>query len=245
MDNWERIKHALEETEVLKSADKLISTSKDTTLHYYVLTEPVYLEVFKGEGPETRIREGEIAWEKPKLLTPGYILEMEGFSNEAREAFKILARNNPDLAGLLYKMRYKKESIRSTTISKNIEQTFHRIESEIEDNDKELTAIIKGVDDLWDVSLMKFVQELIVRSAYESQIPDYTNQGMLSIDDSGYPVVTRNLEGLPIAARDEIEQMFMEVKQGDMAPSVLKKELDKWGVYRAYEDRFLNLFKKE
>ncbi|MFW5976883.1 MAG: hypothetical protein ACOCQS_02945, partial [Bacillota bacterium] len=83
MENNERLQQILDETEVLKYPDGLISTSKATTLHYYVLAEPYYLEVFDNEGPETKVREGEITWEKPKLLTPGYILKMEGFSEKS------------------------------------------------------------------------------------------------------------------------------------------------------------------
>ncbi|MDI3547459.1 MAG: hypothetical protein PWR10_1111 [Halanaerobiales bacterium] len=245
MNSRERIKYALEETEILKFPGNLISTFKPTTLHYYVLAEPAYLEVFKNEGPETKIREGRITWEKPKLLTPGYLLQMEGFSEEARKALQILARQHPDMAGLLYRMRYKKESQRTVTVSRTIKDTFRRLKDELKEKDDFLTVIIKGVDELWDVSLMKFIQELIVKSAYQSQFPYYTNLGMLRMDEGGYAVVTRNLEGLPIAARDEIEQMFDQVKRGELDPAKLKQELDRWGVFPAYEDRFFDLFRKE
>ncbi len=245
MEEKKRILSALEETEILKFPDKLISTSQSTTLHYYVLAEPYYLEALENEGHETRIREGKITWDKPKLLTPGYILTMEGFSEEAKKAFQIMARQNPDMAGLLYKMNYKKESIRTVTVSKTIEATYDRIKDDLKETGGTLTAVVKGVDELWDVSLMKFVQELIVKSAYSSQIPYYEERGHLSTDERGNSVVTRNLEGLPIAATEEIEMMFERVKEGNLDPSKLKQELDRWGVYKAYEDRFLDLFRKE
>lgn len=246
MQNSERIQKALDETEVLYKPEKLLSTSEATTLHYFVLAEPVYLEVYEEEGPETKVREGKITWDKPKLLTPGYMLEMEGFSEEARQAFKVLARSNPDIAGLLYKMRYRKTANKTMTISAGIEKARAKILDDIsEDNDNELNVIIKGVDELWDVSLLKFVQELIIKSAYKSQMPHYSERGFLSMDENGSPVVTRNLEGLPLAARDEIEKMFSEVEKGELEPVKLKNELDRWGVYPAYEDRFLNIFKKE
>ncbi|MFW6238569.1 MAG: hypothetical protein ACOCZM_02305 [Bacillota bacterium] len=245
MQNSERIQHALEETEILYEPGELISTSDETTLHYYVLSEPVYLEVYENEGPETKIREGKITWDKPKLLTPGYMLEMEGFSEDARRAFKLLIRENPDMAGLMYKMRYKKRTENTMTVSTGMERTRDKILGELEEEDGTLNVIIKGLDELWDVSLMKFVQGLVVKSAYKSQMPHYTERGFLTVNEDGSPVVTRNLEGLPLAAREEIEEMFARVKKGDMEPVKLKKELDRWGVYQAYEDRFLNLFRKE
>jgi hypothetical protein len=245
VNSKERIIQALKETEILKSPENLISTSRPTTLHYYVLAEPAYLEIFKNEGPETKLREGKITWEKPKLLTPGYLLQMEGFSDEAKKALQMMVRQNPDMAGLLYQMKYRKETQRTITLARTIQDTFHRIKDELREKDDLITVIIKGVDELWDVSLMKFVQELIIQSAYKSQYPYYAGQGMLSSDDRGYAVVTRNLEGLPIAARDEIEKMFVQVKGGELDPSRLKQELDRWGVFPAYEDRFFDLFKKK
>jgi len=48
--------------------------------------------------------------------------------------------------------------------------------------------------------------------------------------------------GIPKAAANQIEEMFRSVIRGG-SPESLKAELDKWGVYSYYEDRFLNLFK--
>ena len=243
MDERKRIKDALEETEILKKPDKMISTSDSTKMHYFVLTEPVYLDAFPEEGPETKIREGWISWDKPKLLTPDYIMNMEGFSEEAKTAMKLMASKNPDLAGLFYKMNYKKEIGDTRTVPHSIKETSERIADDFDESSELINVIIKGVDELWDVSLMKFVQEFVIKSAAKNQIPDYQSKGHLSKNEKGQPVVTRNLQGLPQAANEEIEEMFQKVKKGDLDPSKLKKELDRWGVYKKYEDRFLDLFK--
>jgi hypothetical protein len=243
MDDPARIAYALKETEVLREPEELISTTRPTTLLYYVLTEPAYLEVFENEGPETRIRQGKISWEKPKLMTPGYLLDMEGFSNEAGEALRMLARQHPDLAGILYKMKYRREEVRESTVPYKVMEAFRRLENRIEDEEEEFTVVIKGVDELWDVSLMKYVQNLILKSVFRSQIPYYENKGYLRMDD-GYAAITRNLDGLPIVVQNEIEEMFEKVRSGDLDPAVLKKELDSWHVFHNYEDRFFDLFRK-
>jgi hypothetical protein len=245
MQNKKKIKEVLENTEILMEPDDLISTSHDTTLHYFVLSEPYYLEEFPEEGPETKVREGRITWEKPKLLTPDYMINMSGFSGEAKKAMEMIASDNPDLAGLLYKMNYKKQSISTFTLARDIEEAQGKIEEDMINGEDNLTVIIKGVDELWDVSLMKFIQSLMLKSAYKSQLPYYEDKGYLSTDDEGYSVVTRNLEGLPIAASEEIERMFELVKKGEEDPSKLKQELDRWGVFDAYQDRFFDLFKED
>ena len=43
---------------------------------------------------------------------------------------------------------------------------------------------------------------------------------------------------------DKIEKLFLEAKQDKKKASMLKKELDRWDLYRQYEDRFLDLFKE-
>jgi proteasome assembly chaperone (PAC2) family protein len=49
---------------------------------------------------------------------------------------------------------------------------------------------------------------------------------------------------LPDSAKKSIEEFFGLAKKDITRASELKKELDKWGVYKEYEDRFLDLFKK-
>ena len=49
---------------------------------------------------------------------------------------------------------------------------------------------------------------------------------------------------LPQSAREKIEKLFGEVKNNVSKAGELKKELDNWSVYKEYEDRFLDLFKK-
>lgn len=50
---------------------------------------------------------------------------------------------------------------------------------------------------------------------------------------------------LPKSARARIERLFKEVQKDISKAHELKQELDKWDVYKEYEDRFLDFFKKE
>lgn len=52
------------------------------------------------------------------------------------------------------------------------------------------------------------------------------------------------LTKLPVSVKDKIEKLFVESKTDISKANQLKTELDKWNVYREYEDRFLDLFKK-
>ena len=50
---------------------------------------------------------------------------------------------------------------------------------------------------------------------------------------------------LPQSIKERLEQLFDLAKSDLSKASELKSELDKWNVYKEYEDRFLDLFKKQ
>ncbi|MDD3233994.1 MAG: PAC2 family protein [Candidatus Omnitrophota bacterium] len=52
------------------------------------------------------------------------------------------------------------------------------------------------------------------------------------------------LTRLPSSVKEKIERLFSQVKTDIGKAAELKLELDKWNVYKEYEDRFLDLFKK-
>jgi hypothetical protein len=241
----EKIKYVIEHTEILKQPKKLLSTFNSTTVHYYILTEPMYLE-FEGKSPEseTVVREGRITWEKPKLLTPSYMLRVEGFSEEARKAFEILATENSDLALILYRLKFKRDSEKMEIVSNSLISVAKKLSSEIDERKDPFSAVIKGIDEFWDVSLSKFVHEIITRSARDSQMPDYSRRSIIGVNNEGFPVISKDSSGIPVMARIEIENLFKLFEKGEVEPSMLKKELDRWGLFEAYQDRFLSFFKK-
>lgn len=50
---------------------------------------------------------------------------------------------------------------------------------------------------------------------------------------------------LPSSVKDKIEKLFEQAKTDIAKANELKAELDRWNVYREYEDRFLDLFRKK
>jgi hypothetical protein len=53
------------------------------------------------------------------------------------------------------------------------------------------------------------------------------------------------LTNLPASVKGKIDQLFNQAKTDIAKAKELKLELDKWNVYKEYEDRFLDLFKKK
>ena len=49
---------------------------------------------------------------------------------------------------------------------------------------------------------------------------------------------------IPESVRKKIEELFQEARQDISQAGELKKELDHWSIYKEYEDRFLDLFRR-
>jgi hypothetical protein len=59
-----------------------------------------------------------------------------------------------------------------------IEAVVARTKSQVEDTQESLSAIIQGVDDAWEVCLLKFTIDLIERSA-GGNIGDFRKRGLI------------------------------------------------------------------
>ena len=229
--NEKRIEHAVRHTKILRLPKQSLSTFGTTNIYYYLVTEPAYSDLVK-DVTETVIREGRVITERPRIVTPYYLSRLEGFSTDARSYFNTLVRTHgPDAPGLFY--AYKNEPRELNIVSDNWLSVANKLNDEIDKRSDPLTSIIKGEDELWDVSLLKFIYE-ITKNSLRDNISQLGAKGLLNIDSSG----------MPLDARLRIEELFRQVIKGERDSSELKSELDRWNVFAEYEDRFLSIFKK-
>jgi hypothetical protein len=229
MESDERIREAVIKTQVIRPPKQSLSTFGTTNIYYYLVAEAAYNELINGQ--ETVIREGRVIAERPKIVTPYYLSRVQGFSPEASKYFEMLMKNfNANSPGLFY--AYRNEPKELNVVSDNIETVVARLSEEIDNKGDPLTSIIQGEDMLWDVSILKFIYEITDRSLPDN-VAQMNQRGLLRMDPSG----------LPADARVRIEGMFELVKKGELDPSELKNELDRWGVFEEYQDRFFKVFK--
>ena len=227
----DRIKETVKHTEILRAPKQSLYTFGTTSIYYYMVTEPAYSELVKDIS-ETAVREGRVIAEKPKIVTPYYLASLEGFSPEARKFFEAeMQEHGANIRGLFY--TYKNEPKELNIVPDNLPSVVDKINAEIDRRGDPLAAIIKGQDDLWDVSLMKFIYE-VTRSSLQDNLRQLGNRGLLNIDSTG----------IPLDARLRIDELFEKVVTGESDPDELKRELDRWGLFREYEDRFFNIFRK-
>lgn len=233
MDNEiERIEYAVRHTEVVRHPRQHLATFGVTNIYYYILSEPTYSEIEEKEEPETVIREGRVQAERPKIVTPYYLSHLEGFSYDARQYFeKLMMLQGPNAPGLFY--TYKNEPGNLNIVSNNIKAVIDNLNDEIDKKNDPLVTIIKGQDDLWDVSLLKFIYEITSRSV-GGNIAQMQSAGMLGMNN-----------GLPSGARKSIEEMFAQAYRGEIKTHDLEAELNRWGAFEEYQDRFFALVKSK
>jgi hypothetical protein len=227
----ERIRDAVAHTEILRLPKQSLATFGTTNIYYYLVTKPAYAELIKNVT-ETVVREGRVIAERPRIVTPYYLSRLEGFSSEAKRYFDMLMRTHgPAVPGLLYS--YRNEPKELTIVSEDLLSVVDKLNTEIDKRADPLASIIKGEDELWDVSLLKFIYEM-TKSSLRDNLLQLGARGLLDTDASG----------VPVDARVRIDELFRRVSRGEVEPRELKDELDRWGLFEEYEDRFLAIFKK-
>lgn len=228
----ERIEYAARHTEIVRHPRQHLSTFGVTNIYYYLLTEPIYSEI-SNDTNETVIREGRVIAERPKIVTPYYLTHLEGFSYDARQYFeKLMMMHGPNAPGLFY--TYKNEPKGLNIVSESLPAVIGKLNEEIDEKGDPLAAIIKGQDDLWDVSLLKFIYEITSRSVHDN-IAQLGSKGLLGMSHGG----------IPVGVRQVIEKMFHQAYQGEIKAYELEQELNRWGVFEEYQDRFFALVKRK
>jgi hypothetical protein len=224
------IRDIAEQTVVVRPPRQALATFGVTRVTYYLVTATALADD-DASAQEAVIRRGLVTANRPQIVTPDYLLNLfEGFSHGedfARYLSEAYGANSP---GLLYS--YRNELQETEIVSDPPDAVIGRLVDQIDREAQDHAAVIRGVDHYWDISLGKFIFDLTVSSLGQT-IGDLGRRGLLGSDN-----------GVPRAARAHLDDMFAAVAAGQLEPVELKRELDRWGLFREYEDRFLGMFRR-
>ena len=224
------LRQAADATEIILPPRQSLATFGVTHIDYYLVTEPSYTEL-TGDTNETVVRTGSVVAERPKIVTPYYLMNLfSGFEHGVEFAQYLAATLGPQSPGLLY--AYRNEPKETNIVADSLPVVAGRIVDQLRRDSTRLSAVIRGVDMLWDVSLMKFIHDLTVGSLGQN-VREMQAHGLLDTSS-----------GVPRAAHERIRELFAQVRAGEADPRTLKVELDRWGLFKEYEDRFLDLFRR-
>jgi hypothetical protein len=168
------IEYALENTHVVLSPDRQIATFGNTSFEFHLITE------LMDQVDQVRVRTGRIDAERPQILSPEYFarLMLEGFGEKAQQYVERLREHARQIAVLRYGFQFRKSGVSEQTFSASIQSVIDRTRRKVEQSSDPRGAVIHGVDEAWEVCLLKFTIEMIERSAGEN-FGDFKRRGLI------------------------------------------------------------------
>jgi hypothetical protein len=178
MHSQDDIHYALETTRVLREPDRRIQTFGETRFEFQLISE------LMDRTGEVRIRTGEVEAQRPRILRPEAFreIELEGFNPSARARFDKMVdkfrAEGKDLAFLQYGFQFRRGEVHEEILHESIDTVRERVLDDIRHTGNPSLAVIEGVDDAWEVSILKFSFEMILRS-HEINAFDFKRRGMI------------------------------------------------------------------
>jgi hypothetical protein len=217
--------YAVNNTDIVLMPGRHLETFGSTVLNYRLISEMM------DTVNHVRIREGRIQAHQPHIITPEAYSEtiLEGFGEQAEQYVNWLKQHERDIRILQYGYTLKQEAFSEHIVTDNIQNVVDRIKGEVEAGGDPLTAVVQGVDDPWDVCLVKLFWEVIRQSA-AANIRELQRRRMF--EDDG---------GVPHGVRNEIEGAFAAASKDPSLIEALAHTLQRYSLFEEYEDRFFSL----
>ncbi len=165
--------YAMENTRVVVAPDQQIATFGTTSFRFYLICE------LMDQVNEIRVRKGQLHAERPEIVTPEHFVRLllEGFGEPAQRYADRLREYASNVAVLRYGFRFRRTDVTEHTMRDTLDAVIGRTCREAETADQ-MSAVIQGVDDAWEVCLLKFTIDLIERSS-RSNLGDFRHRGLL------------------------------------------------------------------
>ena len=166
--------YALENTKVVMPPQKRLETFGTTVLNYHLITEEM------DSVNRMRVREGRIHAHKPELLTPDKFdkLLLEGFGEKAERYADAVSEFASQIAVLKYGFTVRKDDVRRYDVTGALPEVTAKVKDEVARKNDPLAAVVTGVDDGWEVCLLKFALDMVLTSGNEN-VRDLRSRGLL------------------------------------------------------------------
>ncbi len=170
-DNFQ---YAIANTEVILAPQGKIATFGHTSFRFYLISE------LMDRVNEVRVRDGRIHAERPQILTADHYsrLLLEGFGEKAERYIEQLREHAQKFAVVRYGFQFRKTDVVEKTVQDSMTSVIEQTKAQVERSQEPLSAVIQGVDDAWEVCLLKFTIDLIEKSA-GGNVGDFRRRGLM------------------------------------------------------------------
>jgi hypothetical protein len=167
-------RYALENTRVVVQPRGAIETFGSTSFKFLLVSE------LMDEVNTVRVRGGRIEAERPRIMSPLHFkkLLLEGFGDSARDYADWLEENPEAIRVLRYGFQFRKTDMEQSILHEPVESVLGRLEDQINASADPMSALIAGVDEGWEVGLLKLTMDLIHRSA-DGNVGEWKKRGLI------------------------------------------------------------------
>lgn len=220
--------YAVHNTEIVLSPKRHLETFGNTIINYCLVSE------LMDDTGKVRIREGRMQMFRPQIITPSAYAAttLEGFGEEAAKYMEWLREHEDSVRILRYGYTLKQESFSEQVVTDNLEAVLGRVKADVAAKNDPFSALIKGVDEPWDVCLVRLFWGIIQNSAH-ANIRELHERHLFDLQD-----------GIPAGVREEVEKGFHAATRDASLVKPLGRMLQEYGVFEQYQDRFFKLVKR-
>ncbi len=229
-DRQADFRYAVSNTELIVTPEGMLETFGNTMVSYVHVCETM------DDIERCRIRTGCMKLLRPQIVTPSAYSEMilDGFGEEARKYAEWLRDHEDALRILRYGYTLRRETTSEETVTRRIDDVVADAKKDVEACKDPYLALVKGVDDPWDVCLVRLFWEIVSRS---------TRHNMEEM--SKRHLFDRQASGLTADDMREIEEAFAAARRDRSLVQRLGSLLKRKNAFAVYEERFFALMKGE
>ncbi len=156
-DAWSK---ALKNTEIVRARVSALQTFQSTHVPYILLCES---EINIGD---TVVRRGEVMVDKPSLILPPNMPQLEGFEFPQEQPFDEQAMINFLLIrGIsLPSMKYNNKTYNLDVFEGNLDKAVKHFLKELQQQENVSAGLLVGPEDVWQFSLLIFICSQITRN---------------------------------------------------------------------------------
>ena len=219
--------YAVNNTEVVLAPRRHLETFGNTLINYHMVSE-----LMDSVG-QVRVREGRMQALRPQIVTPSAYSSMilEGFGEQAEKYAEWLREHEDHVRILQYGYTLRQEAFSEHLVTDKLEAVVERVKQSVAEKNDPFSSVVKGVDDPWDVCLVRLFWQVIQNSA-QANFRELAARRMFEMKD-----------GLPVGLRDEIETAFQAAGRDSSLIKPLGRLLQQHNVFEQYQDRFFALVK--
>ena len=217
--------YAVSNTELVVVPRNHLETFGNTILNYHLVSEAM------DTVGQINVRRGRMQINRPQIVTPDAYsrIVLDGFGEEAAKYAEWLREHDASLHILRYGYSLRQEAFSKETVTDSLEAVVDRVRTDVEAGDDPFAAVLRGVDEPWDVCLVRLFVAVVERSV-RANVIEMAQRHLFEMDD-----------GIPRTIREEIERAFTAAASDPALIKPLGSLLRRHNLFSRFEERFFAL----